>query len=218
MKKEKNEFQKEKRAYRFFYWLLAGVARRLYRVRVINANDEPLDRHFILACNHTGAADAIMICSTMKNQVRFMAKKELFKVPVLGWFLKSIGSYPVDRGSTDIAALRTTIALLNDKDCVGIFPQGTRKPCVDPATTSVKNGIGLIAARTGADILPVCVKSKSGATKIFRKNYLIIGKVIPSEELDLENNKGSEGHQRIADHIFAEVCKLWRETDITNEK
>ncbi len=218
MESKSNNYQKEKRAYKFFYWLLAGIARRLYRVRVINASDEPLYRHFIVACNHTGAADAVIICATMKNQIRFMAKKELFKVPVLSWFLKAIGCYPVDRGGTDIAALRNTIGLLKDNDCVGIFPQGTRMPGIDPTGTPVKNGIGLIASRSGADILPVCVKSKSGSTKIFRKNYLIIGKLIKSEELDLENNKGSEGHQRISEHIFSEVCKLWRETDIENEK
>ena len=173
-KQNQPNFEKEKKTYKFFYWLLAGAARRLYRVRVINANNEPLDTHFIVASNHTAAADGVIICACMKNQVRFMGKKELFKVPVVGAFLIAIGCYPVDRGASDISALRTTINLLKDGDCVGIFPQGTRCPRVDPATTSVKSGVGLIAARSGADVLPVCVKSNVGAVKMFRKNYLII--------------------------------------------
>lgn len=215
-KNNEQHFEKEKKAYRFFYWLLAGAARRLYRVRLINASNEPLDQHFIVACNHTGAADGVIICATMQNQIRFMSKKELFKVPVVGAFLKAIGCYPVDRKSSDISALKNTINLLKDKDCVGIFPQGTRMPGIDPSTTTVKNGVGLIAARSGADVLPVCIKSKSGKTQMFRKNYLIIGKLIKSEELDLENNKGSEGHQRVADHIWREVCDLYAKTDIDN--
>lgn len=221
MSENKNEsvsFEKEKKTYKFFYWLLAGAARRLYRVRIINASNEPLDQHFIVACNHTGAADGVIICATMHNQIRFMGKKELFKVPVVGSFLRAIGCYPVDRKSSDITALRNTINLLKDKDCVGIFPQGTRIPGVDPSTTTVKNGVGLIAARSGADVLPVCIKSKSGKTQMFKKNYLVIGNLIKNEDFDFETNKGSEGHQKVADRIFAEVCKLWTETDISNVK
>ena len=217
-KKKSQSFEKQKKTYKFFYWLLAGAARRFYRVRVINANNEPLDTHFIVASNHTAAADGVIICACMKNQIRFMGKKELFKVPVVGAFLRAIGCYPVDRKSSDVAALRTTINLLKDEDCVGIFPQGTRCPRVDPATTSVKSGVGLIAARSGADVLPVCVKSKVGAVKMFRKNYLIIGELIKNEEFDFENNKGSESHQAAADRIHAEICKLYSETDIENAK
>ena len=215
-KRADQSFEKEKKKYKFFYWLLAGAARKLYRVRVINPNNEPLDKHFIVACNHTGAADGVIICAAMTNQIRFMSKKEVFKVPVVGAFLKAIGCYPVDRKSSDITALRTTINLLKDNDCVGIFPQGTRKPGINPSTSTVKNGVGLIAARSGADVLPVAIKSKSGKTQMFRKNYLIIGELVPNEDYDFETNKGSEGHQKVADRIWADICKLWNDTDITN--
>ena len=211
-------FEKQKKTYKTLYGILAAPVRVLFRVQVINANKEPLDRHFIVASNHTAAADGVIICAAFKNQVRFMSKKELFKIPILNSFLRAIGCYPVDRKSSDVNALRTTINLLKDKDCVGIFPQGTRKPGVDPATTTVKSGVGLIAARSGADVLPVCVKSKKGAVKMFRKNYIIIGDLIKNEEFDFENNKGAEGHQKAADKIFAEICKLYAETDIDNVK
>ena len=59
--KKNVNFNKEKKTYKFFYWLLAGAARRLYRVRVINPENEPLDQHFIVACNHSGAADGGII-------------------------------------------------------------------------------------------------------------------------------------------------------------
>ena len=217
-KKNAADFEKQKRTYKFLYWLLAGIVRKLYRVRIINPENEPLDQHFIVACNHTGAADGVIICATFKNQVRFMGKKELFKVPVVGALLKAIGCYPVDRKGSDIAALRTTINRLKDEDCVGIFPQGTRCPRVDPATTTVKSGVGLIAARSGADVLPVCVKTKVGKTSMFKKNYIVVGKLIKNEEFDFENNKGMEGHKKAADRIHSEICKLWAETNIENAK
>ncbi len=210
------DINKKKRAYSFFYHLLAGGARRLCRVRVINASNEPLEGNFVLVCNHTAAADPIVICSTMKSQVRFMAKKELFKIPILGWFFNEVGCYPVNRGGSDVNALRTTINLLREGSSVGIFPQGTREPCIDPADAHVKSGVGLIVAKSGADVLPVCIKSKSGKTQFFKKNYLVIGKLIKNEELDIEHNGGTEGHQRIADRVFSEVVKLWHETDIEN--
>ena len=216
IKKNGKGSEKQKKTYKFFYWLLAGMVRKLYRVQVINPNNEPLDTHFIVASNHTAAADGVIICAAMKNQIRFMGKKELFKVPVVGAFLKAIGCYPIDRKGSDIAALKKTIQLLKEEDCIGIFPQGTRRPKVDPAKTSVKSGVGLIVARSGADVLPVCVKSKVGAVKMFRKNYLIIGNLIKNEEFDFENNKGNEGHQRAANIIHAEICKLYAETDIEN--
>jgi hypothetical protein len=53
---------------------------------------------------------------------------------------------------------------------------------------------------------------------LFKKNYLIIGELIKNEEFDFENNKGSEGHQKVSDRIFAEICKLWSEADIENVK
>ena len=210
--------KKQKRLYKFLYWLLAGLVRKLYRVRVINQNNEPIDTNFILASNHTAAADAVIIAASMKKQIRFMGKKELFKVPVVGSLLRAIGSYPVDRKGSDVSALRTTLNLLKEKDCIGIFPQGTRCPKVDPATTKVKHGVGLIAARSGAPVLPVCVKSNGGAVKMFKKNYLVIGQLMKNEDFDFENNKGAEGYQRVADKIHAEICKLYAETDITNAK
>ena len=159
----------------------------------------------LICVNHLSNNDPVIVAGGVPRQLRFMSKKELFKVPVVGAFLKAIGCYPVDRKGSDIAALRNTINLLKDNDCVGIFPQGTRMPGSDPSTAKVKSGVGLIAARSGADVLPVCIKSKSGKTSMFKKNYLIVGKLIKSEELDIENNKGSEGHQRIADRIYDDI-------------
>lgn len=220
MKKEKTKNKKIKKPnkiYAFFYALLARLIRALFRVRVINADNEPTESGFMLVSNHTSGVDPVIICASMKQQICFMGKKELFKIPVVGGFLKSLGGYPIDRGGTDISAIKTTVNMLKEGKCIGMFPQGTRHPGVEPRGTEVKNGVSLIAARSGANILPVCIKTKKNKPKMFRKTYIIIGSPINNQELDFENEKGSAGYHNIAERIFDKVCDLY-DTDVENEK
>ena len=202
--------------YRGMKKLFGGLFKILFRVKIVNPEKEIKGLPYVVCCNHTSLFDVVVISLSMETQVSYMAKKEVFKVPLLRHFVKAMGAFPVDRKKGDVAAIKKTIEVLKDGGCVGIFPQGTRCPRVDPATTRVKSGVGLIAARSGADVLPVCVKSNVGAIKMFRKNYIIIGDLIKNEEFDFENNKGAESHQAAADRIHAEICKLYRETDIKN--
>jgi 1-acyl-sn-glycerol-3-phosphate acyltransferase len=89
-----------------------------------------------------------------------MAKKELFTIPVLGWLLKGLGAFPVDRSGSDVGAIKTAISLVGEGGCLGIFPQGHRYPETDPRETSVKNGAAMIAAKNGADIVPAYLWTK----------------------------------------------------------
>ena len=81
--KAAQNFEKEKKTYTFFYNILSGLFMKLYRVEVINPENEPLDQHFIVACNHTGAADGIIICAAMKNQIRFLLLERFLKQSVV---------------------------------------------------------------------------------------------------------------------------------------
>ena len=80
--------------------------------------------------------------------------------------------------------------------------------------TEVKTGVALIASRSGADVLPVCIKTKANKAKMFRKTYIIIGKPIKNAELGFDHEKGSAGFSRVSERIFDEICKLYEETDI----
>ena len=219
-KKDKNKkIKKPNRVYAFFYALLAKLIRGLFRIRVINAENEPLEGGFMLVSNHASGFDPVLICASMQQQICFMGKKELFKIPILGGFLKSLGGYPIDRAGADISAIKITVNLLKEGKCVGMFPQGTRHPGKHPRETEVKNGVSLIAARSGADVLPVCIKTQKHKPKLFRRTYIIIGKLIKNEELGLnvENEKGNALYHKVAERIFADVCDLC-DTEVENAK
>ena len=147
--------------YRFLHAVLGGILRFLFRVRVCNGEKEPKEGHYLVCSNHTGLSDPIILAVALRHQkVHFMAKKELFKVPLVASFFRAIGAFPVDRKGSSVAAIKTAITELKGGSSVSMFPQGTRHPYVDPRTTEVKSGAGLIAYRSGCDVLPIYIKTK----------------------------------------------------------
>lgn len=214
MKKDK-KIKKPNKFYAFWYAILARLIRALFRVRVIGAENEPTDKGFLLISNHTSGFDPVLLGASMKNQVCFMGKKELFKIPLLGGFIRALGAFPVDRKGSDISAIKTMVNILKEGRCTGLFPQGTRRAGIHPRDTEVKTGVSLIASRSGADILPVCIKTKKNKVKFFRRTYIIIGKPISNAELGLENQKGNAGYAAAANKMFEAVCELY-DTDVEN--
>lgn len=113
----------------------------------------------IVAVNHTSWADPLMVAHFVNDSgrpARFLAKYEVFKVPVLGAILKSAGQIPVRRGSTDaVKSLKAAIEAVNSGECVVIYPEGTltRDPNLWPM--SAKTGIARVALITGAPVIPV---------------------------------------------------------------
>ena len=185
-----------------------GLARRLFRVKVINPENEPRDVNFIVCCNHTSAYDVVVISSCLENQFNYMAKKELFGVPLLAQFIKAMGAVPVDRKSGDVGAVKKSIEILKSGSCMGIFPQGTRQKGVDPRTTPLKDGLGMLAVRSGVGILPVCIRTKKNKLKMFHKTELVIGEYIPPEALAFEDLPAKERYAEITRLAFNKVCDM----------
>ena len=200
MKKENKFYTKMKK---FF----AGLFKRLLRIRITNPENEPQDENFVVCCNHTALMDVAAIAIGLKSQIRFMAKKEVFKVPILNWFVKSMGAFPVDRKGGDVGAIKKTIEILKEGNSVGIFPQGTRCPYKNPRETPIKDGIGMVAHRADVGILPVAIKTKKGKLKFFRKTEFIIGEYIPPKKLRFEGTN-KEQYEKITHYAFNKVCEL----------
>ena len=189
------------------YRLLSGLIRRIYRVRIIGADNEPESGPFIVCANHISNHDAVILAACLKNQVRYLAKAELFKVPVLGRVIRAFGAYPLKREESDVGAIKKTIKLLESGEVVGFFPQGHRYPGVHPKSTKVQPGVGLVTAKTEATVLPVAITAKKFRMHLFRKTTIVIGEPITfSEYPSLENNKND--YSVISGRIFYEICSL----------
>lgn len=215
-KKAKTKKTKEtSRAYRVCYALFAKIVGFIFNIRVLGRENEPQNGGFIVCGNHTSATDAIVMCYAFrKHQVRFMAKKELFKIPVLAPLIRMLGAFPIDRGGSDVGAIKAAVGMVSEGKCMGMFPQGHRYPGVDPRTTSTKNGAALICTRTEADVVPVFIRRKKHTFKLFRRTHVVIGKPIPYESFAYDPAATGE-YARITNKIFDEICNIGEEFDRT---
>lgn len=131
------------------------------------------DEAAILCANHSSAWDPILLVLAMPQSfsLRIMAKKQLFSIPLVRWFLRNMGVFPVDRGNSDIGAVKTAISSLRDDWNLLIFPEGTRVK--NPGQVTPKSGAGMMAIRAGVKMVPVFIGT---AKRLFRKTVIIFGK------------------------------------------
>ncbi len=188
-------------------FMLAGLIRKLWRIKVVGKENELENKAYLICSNHMSMLDPVVIGAAIKHNPKYMAKAEVMRVPVLKGLLKALGAFSVDRGGSDVAAIKKTINLLKDGESVVMFPQGTRHKGVDPKTTSVKFGCSMIAQRAEVGVLPVFIKVKNHRVKIFRKTVVIIGKEITFDELNAVSN-GGEDHKSAAEYIFSKITEL----------
>ncbi len=151
--------------YHLFKWSVVNPLMHTYfRGRIYGVNNVPLDQPLIVVSNHASYFDPPILSCAIRRPVAFMAKEELFKVPVLKQAITLYGAYPVKRTSADRSAIRSACESLHEGWATGVFLEGTRTP--DGRITHPKLGAAMIAAKTHAPILPV---SLWGTHKILRR-------------------------------------------------
>ncbi len=137
--------------YGLAYVVVGAIARTLWRLRVVGSENVPLDGPLIVAANHVSNLDPPLLGVSMPRPVWYMAKKELFAMPVIGWLIPRLNAYPVDRQAGGTAALRASLRMLKEGRCVGVFPEGGRNIGGDK---EVKGGAAFLAAASGAPPRP----------------------------------------------------------------
>ena len=191
--------------YESIYRIFSPLVKRLWRIEAVGTENVP-SCGAILASNHTAFSDVLVISQAAGRQVRYMAKKELFKTP-LAPLIKALGAYPVDRGGADVGSIRNTIRLVEDGELVGIFPQGHRYGGRDPRGTEIRSGVGMIAWHTKAPVVPVFLYNKRRKTGIFRKNIVTFGPPIDFSELGFERG-GKTEYMNASRIIFDRICRM----------
>lgn len=137
------------------YLLVFPVFRLLFRGRTAGNGNVPLDGPLVVVANHGSHLDPPLLGHALGRPVAFMAKAELFKVPLLGPIIRACGAYPVARGASDREAIRTATDRLEEGWAIGVFIDGTRQR--DGRVNAPQAGAALLAARAGVPLLPVAI-------------------------------------------------------------
>jgi 1-acyl-sn-glycerol-3-phosphate acyltransferase len=137
------------------------------KLRTQGLENVPASGPAILAPNHLSWADIPLLSCPIKRVTHYMAKAELFRIPVLGASFRSLGAFPVRRGESDRDALRVAQRLLGEGKLVVIFPEGHRSE--GHALIEAHQGVALIAMRANVPVIPIAI---SGTERAFHDfNY-----------------------------------------------
>jgi 1-acyl-sn-glycerol-3-phosphate acyltransferase len=151
--------------YHLFKWsTVSPILHTYHRVKIWGAEQVPQQGPLIVVSNHASNFDPLIVANCTCRPVAFMAKEELFQVPVLKQLITLYGAYPVKRGSADRSAIRSALACLEAGWAVGLFLEGTRTE--DGRITDPKLGAAMIAAKAQVPLLPI---SLWGTEAIFQK-------------------------------------------------
>ena len=168
-----------KKLYNFLCNLLDPIYSVLFPARVDGLENLPAEGPYILCCNHISNRDPFYLAVRCRPRyLHFMAKAELFKWKPLARFCTTLGGFPVDRGHSDLNAVRTSLNLLKEGHVLALFPQGTRSK--DNSRTPMLSGVSMIALRSGATVIPAYI---GGPYRPFRKTQLSFGKPVCFEGL-----------------------------------
>lgn len=174
---------------------LGPIFRLFYPMEIIGR--ENLPETGMLCPNHSSALDVpmIVIAFPVGYKVQAMGKESLFKLPVIGWYLKKAGAFPVKRGGNDIGAIKKSISALKNGFNMVIFPEGTR--VLEPGEGTAKGGGVMVAIRTGVPLVPVYIEHKK---RLFRKSRVIFGE--PFMPVYTGRNGTAEEIQANADEVL----------------
>ena len=136
------------------------ITRSLTRVRVTGALDAiPRSGALIIASNHASNADGVVIGAWLTRRlgrrIHWLGKREMTEWPIVGPFVLAGSVHPVDRGNVEIDVFRLLLRILEADNVIVVFPEGTRS--ADGAMQAAKDGVAMLAIKSGAPILPVGV-------------------------------------------------------------
>ncbi len=181
--------------------LSLSVFFRLWRMRAFGAENVPPTGPVIVACNHISYFDPPLLGTACPRRIRYMAKRELFKIPILGPLITGFGAYPVDRGGTPMAAVRRSVEVLRRGEVIGIFPEGTRN--LD-GTVEAREGVALLASLGKAAVVPAAVVGTREAAR-FRRFDVIFG---PPLRLPADRKATREELANFTDQVMQAIRKL----------
>lgn len=185
--------------YGFARSIVYGILKPIYRIEAIGKENIPKEGGVLLCTNHIHNFDPPVVGIMAPRPISFMAKEELFNVPILGKILPRVNAFPVKRGMSDREALRTGLKVLKEGKVLGLFPEGTRSKTGELGKGLA--GAGFFALRTDAEVVPCAI---IGPYKAFSRLKIVYGK--PIDMKSLRENKASA--EETTEVIMEEIRKL----------
>lgn len=174
--------------YRFIRWLAKVlVFQATGGMKVIGAERVPKHGALIVAPNHSSYLDPPAMGCSLPRPLTFMAKGELFKNKLFGKLIRSLGAFPVHRGTTDMESIRLALSILDSGRALLVFPEGTRNSGDD--LLPFNRGVEMLARKSGAAVLPTAIigsAQKWGKGKGFKfaKVTVVFGTPIKTSDFD----------------------------------
>lgn len=131
------------------------VGASLFRFRAHGMHNVPARGGVILACNHQSFLDPVIASCALPRSVTFMARDSLFKILPFRLLIESLNAFPVQRGTADLGAMKTSLRRLKEGWPLLVFPEGTRTK--DGSIGSMRGGIGVLASRARVPVVPTCI-------------------------------------------------------------
>jgi 1-acyl-sn-glycerol-3-phosphate acyltransferase len=182
--------------YSFAKFVAGSILKPLYRIEVKGVEHFPKDGGVLVCANHIDNLDPPTVGVTSPRPIHFMAKEELFRVPVLNYIITKLGAFPVKRGMSDREALKKGLAVLREGNVLGLFPEGTRSKTGELGKGLA--GAGFFALRTEAHVVPCAI---IGPYKPFRRVKVVYGKPLSMRELKERKASAEEATEYIMSHI-----------------
>lgn len=166
------------RFYDFAKVSVRTLARILWRARAYGTQNVPATGPLIVACNHVSYLDPPLLGCLAPRRISYMAKKELFVIPVLGGMIRALGAYAVDREGSATAAIKRSLQVLRAGGVVGIFPEGRRNRSGD---TPPQTGVALLSSLAGVPVVPACIRGTDRALRLGRISVAFGEPIAPPE-------------------------------------
>lgn len=150
--------------YSFAQRIMLPPVLALWRFKVSGAQHVPRDGPLIVACNHASYMDPVALGVACPRPLSYMAKAELFRIPLLGPLIERVNAYPVERGekASAAAAIKKSVQILREGRAIGIFPQGTR---VAHGEGEAKAGVAVLANLGKAPVVPAYIWGSNEARR-----------------------------------------------------
>jgi 1-acyl-sn-glycerol-3-phosphate acyltransferase len=197
--------------YQFCQDLTQIIASSFFQLQVHGRENMIEEGPALLAMNHQSFLDPPLAAVCCHREIHFLARKSLFKIPVLGSLLHHLNVIGVDRDGADMSALKTVIRVVRGGGCTIIFPEGTRTR--DGALQPARSGVGLVVAKTRAPVVPIRVfgafEAFPRSSKLPRRHpiTLVIGKPLHFADADFRGDPRLV-YERLSNEVMARIAAL----------